>query len=77
MNDIAAKKIRKKNPDFIKALKMVLDSFETGGDVESALLYIRSKDGSIQTTRSYSDDPESDAAALLVMALTRLGIAHE
>lgn len=77
INEVAAKKNVKRNPDFLKTLKMVLESFESGGELESALLYLRFKDGTTQTSRSYSEDPESDAAALLVMAFDRLGFSRD
>lgn len=73
MNEIQAKKNRQRNTDFLPSLRKIIADFEQGELVESVVIFVRMKNGDTQLCRSYSDFPEEDAAALMTMAMHRMG----
>lgn len=75
MNDIKAKLVRNRNPDFIIKLKSLVKDFEEG-KIESFIVFTRDADGNTCIDYSYSDTFTEDAANLMAMGIARMGFSR-
>lgn len=74
-DELGKKRNLERNEHILKAIDDLKQQLEAG-EIVSASLYVRSKDGTSTTVRSYSENPEGEAGALLAMALDRLSFTR-